>query len=79
MVGILFSLAIYNGITLPVTFPLAFYEYLQTIGNPRCIGADYDAVEYIRDGWPGLAKNFEQLLSWSEGDVEDIFMREYVF
>ncbi|USP81705.1 uncharacterized protein yc1106_08979 [Curvularia clavata] len=80
MLGILFSLAVYNGITLPVTFPLAFYEYLQTNGHPRCTHrADYDSIEYIRDGWPDLAESFQELLSWKDGDVEDIFLREYVF
>ncbi|EMD68276.1 hypothetical protein COCSADRAFT_80909 [Bipolaris sorokiniana ND90Pr] len=80
MLGILFSLAVYNGITLPVTFPLAFYEYLQTNGSPRYTHAvEQDALEYIRDGWPALADSFQELLSWSDSDVEDVFMREYVF
>jgi hypothetical protein len=80
MLGILFSLAVYNGITLPVTFPLVFYEYLQTTGNPLSTrAADYDALESIRDGWSTLAENFQELLSWGDGDVEDVFMREYVF
>ncbi|KAI4909875.1 uncharacterized protein J4E92_010491 [Alternaria infectoria] len=80
MLGILFSLAVYNGITLPVTFPLAFYEYLQTTGNPRVEGpANYDPIDYISDGWPSLAESFRTLLSWSDGDVADVFMREYVF
>jgi hypothetical protein len=80
MLGIIFSLAMYNGITLPVTFPLAFYTYLQTQGNPSSInGASNDPTEYIRDGWPDLASSFSTLLSWSDGDVEDVFTREYVF
>ncbi|KAG9193885.1 hypothetical protein G6011_03920 [Alternaria panax] len=80
MLGILFSLAIYNGITLPITFPLAFYDCLQSGGNPRCKHvADYDALDYIKDGWPSLADSFQGLLSWHDGDVSDIFMREYVF
>ncbi|KAI4938609.1 hypothetical protein J4E85_001050 [Alternaria conjuncta] len=63
-----------------VTFPLAFYEYLQTTGNPRVEGpADYDPIDYISDGWPSLAESFRTLLSWSDGDVADVFMREYVF
>ncbi|KAF1956918.1 hypothetical protein CC80DRAFT_592942 [Byssothecium circinans] len=77
MLGVLFSLAIYNGITLPVTFPLAFYTYL--------LGSDHDHVKvdttstnYIRDGWPMLAKSFDELLAF-EGDVEGTFMRDYTF
>ncbi|KNG49883.1 ubiquitin-protein ligase E3A [Stemphylium lycopersici] len=80
MLGVLFSLAVYNGITLPVTFPLAFYDFLRSGGNPGCIhDADCDPLEYIRDGWPRLAQGFTELLSWDEGDVEDVFMRGYVF
>jgi hypothetical protein len=80
LLGILFSLAVYNGITLPITFPLAFYDCLQTVGNPRCkCVANYDALNYIKDGWPSLAEGFQELLSWRDGDVRDIFMREYVF
>jgi hypothetical protein len=80
MLGILFSLAVYNGITLPITFPLAFYECLQTTGHPRCTqSAKYDPLHYIKDGWPGLAESFQTLLSWRDGDVKDVFMREYVF
>lgn len=80
MLGILFSLAVYNGITLPITFPLAFYDCLQSVGNPLCKRVvDYDALGYIRDGWPSLAEGFQKLLSWRDGDVSDVFMREYIF
>jgi hypothetical protein len=80
MLGILFSLAVYNGITLPVTFPLALYDFIATLGNPMCGKYRmHDPVEYIKDGWPDLAKSFRELLNWSDGDVSDVFMREYVF
>jgi hypothetical protein len=80
MLGILFSLAVYNGITLPVTFPLAFYDFIATCANPMCGKYRiHDPLEYIKDGWPYLAKSFQQLLNWSDGDVSDVFMREYVF
>lgn len=71
LVGLLFSLAIYNGLTLPVNFPLAFYRKLQGyhITNPR----------QIADGWPVLAKGLQSLLDWSEGDVADVFARTYEF
>ncbi|KAF2468522.1 uncharacterized protein BDR25DRAFT_304945 [Lindgomyces ingoldianus] len=71
LLGVLFSLAIYNGITLPVTFPLAFYKYL--------LGIIPTTVNDIRDGWPALAKSFDQLLSWEDGDVADVFLRSYTF
>ncbi|CAI9629131.1 unnamed protein product [Alternaria burnsii] len=80
MLGILFGLAVYNGITLPITFPLAFYDCLQSVGNPLCRRvAGYDALSYIRDGWPSLAEGFQKLLSWRDGDVSNVFVREYIF
>lgn len=71
LVGILFSLAIYNGVTLPITFPKAFYR--------RILDKPVTSIRHIRDGWPELARSFEQLLSWSDGDVGDIFVRTYAF
>ncbi|KAI8935447.1 hypothetical protein NX059_008020 [Plenodomus lindquistii] len=79
MIGLLFSLAVYNGVTLPVTFPLAFYH---TMLRPTAWESEFDCnvtTEYIKDGWPNLAKSFDELLSWSDGDVGDVIMRDYVF
>ena len=71
MLGILFSIAVYNSITLPVTFPLAFYRKLLDLHVKK--------LDHIQDGWPGLAKGLQEMLNWSEGDVGDIFMRTYEF
>ncbi|KAJ9640465.1 hypothetical protein H2199_006004 [Coniosporium tulheliwenetii] len=71
LIGLLFSLAIYNGITLPVTFPLAFYKLI--------LHEPIDSIDDIRDGWPELAKGLEALLSWDDGDVGDVFSRTYEF
>jgi hypothetical protein len=71
LVGILMSLAIYNGLTLPVTFPTAFYRKL--------LGLKIKRIDHIRDGWPDLAKGLDSLLTWTDGDVGDIFMRSYEF
>ncbi|KAL9002648.1 MAG: hypothetical protein Q9188_004428 [Gyalolechia gomerana] len=71
LVGLLFSLAIYNGLTLPVNFPLAFYRKLQ--------GLQITLPRHIEDGWPVLAKGLQSLLDWSEGDVADVFARTYEF
>ena len=71
MLGLLSSLAIYNGLTLPITFPLALYRKL--------LDLPVTGVAHIEDGWPDLAKGFKELLSWTDGDVEDVFVRSYVF
>jgi hypothetical protein len=71
LLGLLMSLAIYNGLTLPVNFPVAFYRKL--------LGLKVKHLEHIRDGWPELAKGLELLLSWQDGDVGDVFMRTYEF
>ena len=71
MLGLLASLAIYNGLTLPINFPLALYRKLLDLPVMQ--------LAHIQDGWPELAKGFEDLLTWVDGDVEDVFMRSYVF
>jgi hypothetical protein len=71
LLGLLMSLAVYNGLTLPVNLPTAFYRKL--------LGLKVKNLEHIRDGWPELTKGLAELLRWSEGDVGDIFMRTYEF
>lgn len=61
----------YNGLTLPVTFPLALYRKL--------LDLPVTSLEHIEDGWPSLTKGLKNLLSWADGDVEDVFLRSYVF
>ncbi|KAF4625682.1 hypothetical protein G7Y89_g12480 [Cudoniella acicularis] len=73
LIGMIVSLAVYNGLTLPVTFPKALYRKL----------LDHDVTElhHIADGWPDLANGLTSLLEWDEKDglVEDIFARTYEF
>ena len=73
LLGILTSLAIYNGVTLPFTFPIALYMKIMNYEPYR--------IEYIADGWPELARGLGALRDWDEndGDVEDIFCRTYDF
>ncbi|GKU19075.1 ubiquitin-protein ligase [Fusarium langsethiae] len=73
LVGLLISLALYNGLTLPVTFPRALYRKL--LGNP------VEELHHIADGWPDLASGLTTLLEWDEknGLIEDIFARTYEF
>jgi hypothetical protein len=81
MIGILFSLAVYNGVTLPVTFPLALYHLLLSPpGGPMCDTIlNEDNLDFFKDGWPDLMAGFEKLLTWADGDVGDVFMRDYAF
>ncbi|RDH36491.1 hypothetical protein BDQ94DRAFT_184681 [Aspergillus welwitschiae] len=71
LLGLLMSLAVYNGLTLPVNFPTAFYRKL--------LGLKVKHLEHIQDGWPELTKGLGDLLTWEDGDVGDIFMRTYEF
>jgi hypothetical protein len=72
-VGLLVSLAVYNGLTLPVTFPRALYRKL--------LGKPVTELHHIADGWPELASGLTTLLEWDEKDglVEDVFARTYEF
>ena len=71
LLGLLMSLAIYNGLTLPVNFPIVLYRKL--------LGLKVKHLDHIQDGWPDLAKGLNDLLKWKDGDVGDIFMRTYEF
>jgi len=73
LIGMLVSLAIYNGLTLPVTFPKALYRKL--------LDQEVSELHHIVDGWPEIEKNLTHLLEWDEKDglVEDIFGLTYEF
>ncbi|KAI1454421.1 hypothetical protein F4805DRAFT_439533 [Annulohypoxylon moriforme] len=73
LVGMLISLAAYNGLTLPITFPKALYR--QLLGEP------VTELHHIADGWPVLANGLTNLLEWNEkdGSVEDTFVLTYEF
>ncbi|KAI0438978.1 hypothetical protein F4803DRAFT_533080 [Xylaria telfairii] len=73
LIGLLISLAVYNGLTLPVTFPKALYHKL--------LGEPVTELHHIADGWPELANGLTNLLEWNENDgaVEDVFVLTYEF
>lgn len=71
LLGLLTSLAVYNGLTLPFTFPYALYRKLL---NLPILG-----LVDIEDGWPELTKSLRILRDWPEDNVEDVFMRPFVF
>ncbi|RVD89505.1 uncharacterized protein DFL_000509 [Arthrobotrys flagrans] len=72
LLGLLVGLAVYNGVTLPVSFPLVMYKKL--------LGWKVE-LEDLGDGWPELVKGMKKLLEWrdEDGDVGDIFVRGYEF
>ena len=73
LLGLLASLAVYNGLTLPVTFPKALYHKL--------LNWPVTELSHIEDGWPDLANGLTMLREWDEknGTVEDVFSRTYEF
>lgn len=71
LLGLLVSLAVYNGLTLPVNFPIALYRKL--------LGLRAKSLDHIKEGWSELSKGLDELLSWEDGDVGYIFMRTYEF
>lgn len=71
LVGLLTSLAVYNGLTLPFTFPKALYR--------RMCSLPCENIYDIEDGWPDLARGLQALLDWTDGDVGDVFVRRYTF
>ncbi|KAI9708638.1 MAG: hypothetical protein M1820_003856 [Bogoriella megaspora] len=73
LLGLLVSLAVYNGFVLPFSFPEVFYS--------RLLGYRARNIPHIADGWPELAKGFQALLEWNEPgtDVQDVFARDYIF
>ncbi|KAI1416638.1 hypothetical protein F5Y13DRAFT_154415 [Hypoxylon sp. FL1857] len=73
LIGLVISLAVYNGLTLPITFPKALYRKL--------LGEPVTELHHIADGWPDLANGLTNLLEWNEkdGSVEDVFVLTYEF
>ena len=61
MAGLFFGLALHNGITLPVNFPLALYQWLLT----RC---EHDPI--ISDRWPEIERSQQSLLD--EEEIPDL-------
>lgn len=86
--GALVALAIYNGVTLPISFPLCFYrkllneknDYDTLIGrnNEEESALAHDRVEDLREGWPSLYKSLQALREY-KGSVEDDFAQDYTF
>ncbi|KAG0288259.1 putative E3 ubiquitin-protein ligase, partial [Linnemannia gamsii] len=69
LVGVVIGLAIYNSTILDLPLPLAVYKKLLNIPV---------ALEDLATFRPDLAKGFDQLLNYEEGDVENVFCLNFV-
>jgi hypothetical protein len=71
MLGLIFSLAVYNGVTLPVTFPLALYRFILDNDTSLFNQDESCLLHLIRDGWPEVTNSLKKYLEWDQGDVAD--------
>lgn len=63
--GLLVALAAYNGITIPVSFPIALYRQL--------LAETCTQIQDVQDGWPEIARSLQKI---EEGAYEGL---EYAF
>lgn len=78
--GVMISLAIYNGIALPVSFPCAFYTMLRHLCtsdeiSPTTCSHDTLSLEILEEGWPVEARSLRSILT-NEGNCDGL---EYSF
>ncbi|KAK5162879.1 uncharacterized protein LTR77_011136 [Saxophila tyrrhenica] len=66
--GVLFALAFYNGIPLPVSLPLVFYRLFQD----NNVAGTY----WIRDGWPTVARSLDNIIDEGGQGLELVFPLE---
>ncbi|KAF2151880.1 hypothetical protein K461DRAFT_227610 [Myriangium duriaei CBS 260.36] len=66
LLGLLFGIALFNGITLPISFPRVFYAKL--------MGWEVDWEDFLTD-WPHLHSTFTQTAKYS-GDIADLIQHE---
>ena len=66
--GLLFALAVYNGISLPVNFPKAFYCILMQ--------KHITTTEDIADGWPAAKRSLDWILENDVSGMDETFPLE---
>ncbi|GAA5800055.1 hypothetical protein HPULCUR_005477 [Helicostylum pulchrum] len=81
MVGVMTGLSIYNGVIMNLQLPQVLWKVL-VIPNESLIDAMAQrqllfTLEDLEEGWPALGSGLRQLLNWSDGEVEDVFCRDY--
>ncbi|CEG68737.1 hypothetical protein RMATCC62417_04941 [Rhizopus microsporus] len=82
LVGVMMGLSIYNGVMMNLQFPRVFWKVL-VMPSEALVDALAErqqqlfTLEDLEEGWPTLGQGLRQLLEWQDGDVEDIFCRDY--
>lgn len=66
--GLLVALAAYNGITIPVNFPLALYKHLLDV---PCTD-----LRDIQDGWPDIARSLQSIKGGAYEGLDYVFPLE---
>lgn len=72
LLGVLFSLAIYNGVALPINFPTVFYHVLNgdlDDLSARLMDTAIMSIKEIKDGWPTIAQSLRYILA---SDIDDL-------
>lgn len=68
--GTLVALAVYNGVTLPLSFPLLLYRNL--------LNQQWETETDLVEAWPTLMSSFAALEQF-DGDVEEDLARDFTF
>ncbi|KAJ3279630.1 hypothetical protein HK104_001276 [Borealophlyctis nickersoniae] len=68
LVGIILGLALYNGVMVGVNFPRLVWK--------KVLDETPD-LDDLKEAFPALGRGLEQLLTWEDGDVADIFLRTF--
>lgn len=81
MVGVMMGLSIYNGVIMNLQFPKILWKIF-VMPNEALIDVMADryqlfTLEDLEEGWPDLGSGLRQLLDWEDGEVEDVFCRDY--
>ncbi|KAI8371919.1 hypothetical protein BD560DRAFT_369725 [Blakeslea trispora] len=81
MIGVMMGLSVYNGVIMNLQFPKILWKILvmpnETLIDAMAKRRQLFTLEDLEEGWPTLGHGLRQLLEWKDGDVEDIFCRDY--
>lgn len=81
MVGVMMGLSIYNGVMMNLQFPKVLWKILvmpsEALLEAMAERHQLFTLDDLEEGWPALGSGLRQLLQWDDGEVEDVFCRDY--